>query len=339
MNFHILGNLRENAWGGGNQFQKALKKQLNNLGVYTDSIDTADVVLVNSHHFQGYLLKIFNLKRKNKDIIILHRIDGPISIVRGDDGQFAIDKVIMSFSNNFSDGVVYQSSWSRKQCMKQGIGRRGSQVTIHNAPDPSIFYADESYEEHSKKIKIITSSWSTNKRKGHDIYKFLDDNLDYSKYEVVFIGNTLVKFKNILHKKSMSSKSLAFELRKGDIFIHPSQMESCSNSLLEAMSCGLVPIMRNNTSHPEIVKYGGVLFDGNKDILKAIDKVAKNIALYRESLNPPLINDVANSYIDFAMQIRSQGSPGTWSLIKVWLGSIFMRQNEYFRTKFSSRKV
>ena len=140
MKFHILSNLHDGAWGGGNQFQKALKKYLNINDLYSDKIGLADVVLVNSHHWGDRFFEIFLIKKYNSNIIFLHRVDGPISTVRSDKKQIVVDKAIMRFNKAFADGTIYQSKWSRDKCIEQGMDDTKLQKVIHNAPDPSIFY-------------------------------------------------------------------------------------------------------------------------------------------------------------------------------------------------------
>jgi len=87
------------------------------------------------------------------------------------------------------------------------------------------------------KVKLIASSWSNNWRKGFDIYRFLDENLDFSKYEMTFVGNSPVKFKNIKQIPPVESRDLAELLRTHHIYITASQNDPCSNSLIEALSC------------------------------------------------------------------------------------------------------
>ena len=260
-----MSNLRDGAWGGGNQFQSALRKFLCGKNIYTEKISQADVILVNSHHWGGRLKELYTTKRNNPDVIILHRIDGPVSIVRNDSRQFVIDKCIMDFNTRIADGTVFQSEWSKTKCIEQGMDKEKISAVIYNAPDPSIFYPT-GYRVENKKFSLVAASWSTNERKGFDIYKYLDENLDFSRYEFTFVGNSPLAFRNIQHKPVMNSKELAAEYHRHDLFVHPSYMESCSNALIEAMHCGLVPVAMNNTSHPEIVKYDDLLFEGKKDI-------------------------------------------------------------------------
>ena len=339
MKFHILTDLKDFAWGGGNQFQKALKQYLISKNIYVEEICDADVVLANSHQWGSRLWEVFQLKRRNPDIIILHRLDGPVSVVRSNQSHLVVDKSIMSFNRRFVDGTVYQSKWSRSQCIEQGIDKKNKQVVIHNAPDPLIFYPPGKRRK-SKKTRLIGVSWSINERKGFDIYKYLDDYLDFSKYSFTFIGKSPIEFHNIKHKSTMVSEKLADELRKHDLFVHASYMESCSNSLIEAMNCGLVPVAMNNTSHPEIIQQPGLFFNGKKDILTVIEQVSGKINAFRESMRPPKIEDIGQDYVDFAVQIRKQKDylliKPSWSdLVTVWTNWQIMNQKPRWDILFS----
>ena len=98
-------------WGGGNQFLKALRRQLINRKIYAKKIDNAKIVIVNSHHFS---MNFFLFYLKNKNLKVIHRIDGPLYLTRGKKYKY-IDQLIHLFSKYFSHGVIFQSNWSKKK--------------------------------------------------------------------------------------------------------------------------------------------------------------------------------------------------------------------------------
>ena len=49
----------------------------------------------------------------------------------------------------------------------------------------------------NKKIKIVFASWSNNPTKGLSALKYLDENLDFWKYNLDVYGNFNINFKNI----------------------------------------------------------------------------------------------------------------------------------------------
>jgi len=299
MKIHILYNFQQRPWGGGNQFLKALKEEFINKRIYEEEIYKADVILINSHH---NLECCFRIKKKYPDKIVIYRLDGPVSLVRGRDE--GIDKTIMIFNKLFVDGIIFQSNWCKEQNKKYFEISSAYETIIHNAPDSKIFnkIGKKAFNP-EEKVKLIATSWSSNWRKGFDVYKFLDENLDFSKYEMTFVGNSPVKFKNIKWIKSVPSEKLAEILKQNDIYITASQKDPCSNSLIEALSCGLPAVVLNDGGHPELAQRGGELFIGKEDVIKKIDKVADNYFSYQSRIPKFLIEKVARDYYEFTKKI------------------------------------
>ena len=116
--------------------------------------------------------------------------------------------------------------------------------------------------------------------KGFNVYKFLDDTLDFGRYEMTFVGRSPIKFNRIQHVPPQPSEELAEVLRQHDIFVTASRNDPCSNALIEALHCGLPAVVRNDGGHPEIVGEAGELFEDERDVLDAIGKVAQNYEYY-----------------------------------------------------------
>jgi len=296
---HILFEFKNGPWGGGNQFLRSLRSQFIKMGVYEKYISKADVVLFNSHHCLEQVLK---LKRKYKNKILVHRVDGPIFKIRNKDLE--IDKIIYHFNNLFADGTIFQSNWSRQKNYSLGLKKNKFETTIINAPDNKIFNRRGKIKFSLKrKTRLIATSWSNNWRKGFRMYKYLDENLDFDKYEMTFIGNSPINFKNIKWIKPLPSEKIAKQLKRNDIFITASQKDPCSNSLIEALHCYLPAVALNDGGHPEIVKNGGEMFGGKEDILKEINRVAQNYEQYQKAINLPSMKETAKRYYQSAQRI------------------------------------
>lgn len=303
MKIHILFEFIDGPWGGGNQFLKALRNEFISLDAYTDDIRKADIILFNSYPFRHleYFDQIIDIKKHNKNILIFHRLDGPISIVRGND--FEIDETIFSFNELFSDGTIFQSSWIKTESEKLGLKINDNYTIIINAPDKSIFYKTNIELPKNEKIKLIATSWSGNIRKGFDVYEWLDNNLDFSKYTMTFVGNSPIEFKNIIHKQPLSSVDLATELKQHHIYISASKHEPCSNALIEAMHCGLPAIAYDNGGNPDIIGSGGELFFHNEEIPTKLEIIVKNYKKYQSKITLPDITRVALLYYNFMKRI------------------------------------
>ena len=304
---NIFYEFKEGAWGGGNQFLKALRNYFKDFGIYTESPADADVILVNSHHG---LDKVFIHKWRHPNQILIHRVDGPISDVRKRDK--IIDEQIIQF-NAIVDGTIFQSNWSKEKNYEIGMQKSPYETTIINAPDSTIFNSKNEMLVAKRKIKLIATSWSPNIRKGFDIYKFLDEHLDFDKYEMTFVGNSPIQFKNITWLKPVSSDELAKILKGHDIFITASRSDPCSNSLIEALHCGLPAVARNDGGHPEIVGKAGELFENKEEIVEAIEKVATNYEFYQFQINLPTLDEVGEKYYEFAQRIYDDYLDGNYS--------------------------
>ena len=154
-------------------------------------------------------------------------------------------------------------------------------------------------------MKLVATSWSNNWNKGFEIFQYLDKNLDHSRYKFTFVGNSPIAFKNVNWIKPVSSDKLARILQQNDIFITASQSDPCSNSLIEALSCGLPAVILNDGGHPELVKAGGETFVGKDDILKKIDKIANNYYQYSKQIPEYSIKNSGGSYLQFAQTINN----------------------------------
>jgi len=313
MKIHISYNFQKGPWGGGNQFLKALKEEFTKRGFYEEGIHDADIILFNSYPYgsEFYFNQILYLKQRYPDKIIVFRLDGPVSLIRGRDKE--IDEIISLFNNLFTDGIIFQSNWCKEKNKKYFGISSVYEIVIHNAPDNEIFnkIGKKTFNP-EEKVKLIATSWSSNWRKGFDIYKFLDENLDFSKYEMTFVGNSPIKFKNIKWIKPVDSKKLAGILKQNDIFITTSQQDPCSNSLIEALSCGLPAVALNDGGHPELVQRGGELFRGKEDIIEKINIVAKNYSYYQSKISDFSIKKVSKQYYDFAKKIYDDVKNGEY---------------------------
>ena len=322
MKVHIAFDLTDTPTGGGNQFLKALRAHMRSSDAYTEYFHDADVIIVNGHQLGPYLFPLFAAKRVRPDLVVLHRVDGPMETVRGRADNYILDEAIILFNRYFADGTIFQSKWSRDLCLARGMDVRKNQTTINNASDPSVFYASSNRIMSSDKIRIIATSWSNNWYKGFDVFQYLDQSLDFSKFQFTFIGNSPVNFRNIKHLAPLPSGELADELRSHDIFLQASHLEACSNSLIEAMNCGLFPVARNNSSHPEIVSGIGILYEGTEDVIAAlnmaVERCLKNSLGKNEKITMPRSG---RAYLDFAAGVLSSpvARPNVFETLFTWL--------------------
>ncbi len=304
--FSFLYTLRRAPYGGGNQFLRALKAVLTEMGQYSDMPGEADVILFNGHHDLEW---VSNVRAELTDKPFLHRVDGPMRLYN--DPSDKRDSRVIAANRLFADGTVFQSNWSLKENERLGWPMPLYQAVISNAPDPTIFYPAPTRRPLSgRRIRLIATSWSSNPKTGFDVYEALDRRLDFDQHEMVFIGNVPGAFKNIKHLPAMDSTELAGALRKSDLFITASRNDPCSNSLIEALNCGLPAIAANDGGHPEILRSGGELFDNPKEIPGLIDRIREGYPGYLEKLGTSTIKDIAEEYTAFAARLLEEQAAG-----------------------------
>jgi glycosyltransferase involved in cell wall biosynthesis len=314
---HIVTKTRDDAWGGANQFLKALKKEFVRKGLYSEEYNKAGILLFNSYQDLGSVLKL-KLKYPNK--IFVHRL-GPIFKLHRRSYWSLIDKLVIGIANNVADGVVLQSKWSKDQSIAVGFKELCPSSIIGNTADPGIFKNEVKIR--GGKIKLIAVSWSNNPKKGLDYYKYLDKNLDWNKYQMTFVGNCVANFKNIIKVDSLNSLGLSAMLNEHDIFISPAQDEAASNAIVEALSCGLPVVAIDSGSNREVVQNGGEFFCGQEELVKKIDLVAKNIEDYCNKISVKNINQIAEEYIIYfnGLVVRSTSKS---KLLYLYIKIIFL---------------
>ena len=286
--------MQSGGWGGGNQFLKALFNEFSKRKIISPAVDKADVVLFNGHQNRK---SVINLKKAFSQKIFAHRVDGLYKLYNhpSDSRQDEVFKL----NKNVADCTIFQTNWAKDEHVNFGLPIDKPHSVICNAPDKSIFNTDYSKSK-SSKIRLICTSWSANKNKGFSFYQFLDEKLDFDKYSFSYIGNDPgINFKNINKVGPLNSKDLSEQLKSHDIFITASRYECCSNSLLEALSCGLPVAGLDSGGTPEIISKGGELFTGEKDIIKCINKISANLDDYSSKIKIKSIADIAQEYISF----------------------------------------
>jgi len=280
-------------WGGGNQFLKALYNELNNDSLITESPEDADVIIFNAHQ---NIQEVFLLKQRFPKKLFVHRMDGLYKLYNNENDER--QDLSIAINESVADLTVFQTQWALNEYIKEGFNLNRSHSVIVNAPNSDIFKRPAS-KFYYKKTRLVCTSWSINKNKGFDYYKYLDDNLDFSKYIFTYIGNDPgIEFKNIRKVGPFDSHRLSKELVNHDIFITASKHECCSNSLLEAMSCGLPAIGLNSGGTPELINKGGELFDNQEDLKDKIDLVSKNLGSYSDSVKVKTIKEIKNEYLN-----------------------------------------
>ena len=280
--------------GGGHQFLRGFWKQAEAYGLRVENnriSRTTQACLFNSFNFKERRLSWM----RKKSVLYVHRVDGPIDVYRGYDG--GVDYGIHTFNKKYADKTIFQSHYSLEKHLERGLEFKNP-VVIQNAADPDIFH---SYEKKpfsvGRKTRLIATSWSDNINKGSPFYKWLDENLDWNRFEFTFVGNSPIKFKNIKIIPPVTSYRVAEILREHDIYITASKHESCSNSLIEALSCGLPAIFLVSGGNPEIVKQAGIGFETAYQIPDLLDMIVSDYDTFQKNISIPSLDEVSKAYL------------------------------------------
>ncbi len=303
---HIAFELVNRPTGGGNQFLKALKRYLQSNNFYQEDLSKANVVLFNSHQ---HISEIAKMKLKYPRKIFIQRIDGPMRLYN----KLSDKRDLIAYLANkyLADATIFQSEWSREQNYNLGLHENISETTISNTSDPSIFNRNGKVEfSTQRKIRLIATSWSRNFNRGFKIYKWLDEHLDYNKYQMVFIGNSPVAFNNIQHIHPLQSEELTKHLKECDIFITAAQKDPCSNALIEALHCGLPAVCLRDGGHPQIIGKGGETFTRGEEIPALLEKIIQNYHEYQANIAVPSIEEVGRQYYDFMTEVYNKVQSG-----------------------------
>lgn len=282
-------------YGGSNQFLLALRGELRRSGyrVVPNRITRrTSACLLNAFLFDERVLAHADRER----VRVVHRVDGPVGVYRGfDDGT---DRRIVELNERFAHATVLQSRYSLDATRALGIELRAPTV-IHNAVDPEIFHpaaGRRAVEE--RPLRLIATSWSDNPNKGADTLAWLDEHLDWSRYECTFVGRIGIPLRNIRIVPPLASRELAGALRAHDVYLAPSRNDPCSNALLEGLACGLPAVFLESGGHPELVGDGGLGYREPADIPALLERLQREYADRRAAISLPTLGDVARAYLE-----------------------------------------
>jgi hypothetical protein len=153
-----------------------------------------------------------------------------------------------------------------------------------------------------RKIRLISTSWSDNPRKGGPVYRWIEEHLDWDRFEYTFVGKSSEKFSRIRQIAPVHSRELGEILRGHDIYITASQNDPCSN----ALSCGLPALFLDSGGHKEIVGYGGLSFSNKEEALSRLDVLARDHQMFRQVISVPSISMIAEKYLALAYSMAKK---------------------------------
>ncbi len=307
MKIAIGFNVKNSAWGGGNQFAISLIKEAKAKGykittelkdkdidiiLFTDPRSFNEGVSFGSLDILMYLLFI------NKKAIVVHRLNEC-----DERKNTKYMNKFLKWSNYFSDHNIFIASWLRNLEIYQ---KDKSYDVILNGADKEIF---KSYRKNiwdsENKLKIVTHHWSGNLMKGFDIYKKIDEllmnNYFKGKINFTYIGNLPknFSFKKARHIKPLYGVNLAKELSKHHVYITASINEPAGMHHIEGALCGLPIIFRNSGALPEYCEEFGIGFY-DSFFIEAIEEMMNKYKSFKSKMEeyPYDSRNMTNQYFD-----------------------------------------
>lgn len=187
--------------------------------------------------------------------------------------------------------------WKRaKAVIANSQGLR--ELALESAPgqDIGIIYNGvDTYEFCPPKIKrrkrkiILISTGRLIERKGYQYLIPALKNLDEFELRLIGDGNFGEELRKLAKQNKVNVKFLGKKkhdelvkyLQDADVFVLPSKNEGMSNSILEAMACGLPIVTTNTGGSEELIKGNGFVVEREsiREIRKVLEKYLKNRGL------------------------------------------------------------
>jgi len=226
---------------------------------------------------------------------MVHRVDGPIGVYRGyDDGT---DQRIEEINHELAQATIVQSEYSLRRHRELGIELRDPRV-IRNTVDPELFNeAGRERYRGGRRLRLITTSWSDNPRKGAATIAWLEQRLDWSRYEFTFVGRTSRGFERVRTIDPVPSHELGDLLRAHDVFLAAGHDDPCSNALLEALACGLPAVYRLSGGNAELVGDAGLGFSADEEIPDLLERAAGEWDDLHARIDVEPLQEVAGRYL------------------------------------------
>ncbi|MCC6660613.1 MAG: glycosyltransferase family 4 protein [Phycisphaerales bacterium] len=286
-------------WGGGNQFMIALKEEAARQGVevaVNGDGAPADGHIVNSVQFD---MDRFRALVEPGSARVVHRIDGPISVLRGTPESLEQDRACFDFNRTYATATVIQS-WHTVRSLGDLGFEPVRPALILNATDHGVFHRPASPAPPrgaGGPIRVIASAWSPSPGKGAAVYEWMDANLDPARFEFTFVGNSPVRLRRARMVPPLPSADLAALLARHDAYVTASRNDPCSNALIEALACGLPALYYDSGGHAELAQFGGLPFRRPAEIPALLERLFRHRDLYRNLIRVESMRDVCARYL------------------------------------------
>jgi|TARA_B100000035_G_scaffold165226_1_gene140893 glycosyltransferase involved in cell wall biosynthesis len=285
MKIYINRQPVEGPWGGGNKTLGALCSKIIEKGhdlVYDlqPEIDLIFCYDPRPDNTGVWYQDFINYKANHPKTKILQRV--------GDVGTHSKPELTKLLRNiidiKTTDFFIFPSQWSKNYL---NYNQKNFKV-IENKP-LSTFYKKRRKSSIGNKIRVVTHHWSTNEKKGFDIYSELGSILQTKKIagkevELTYIGRYNKKFSSegwsLVDPIDVST--LSEVLPKHDVYLTASIEEAGANHVLESLACGLPVLYRTNGgSINEYCKNYGLEYNDTQSLLDNLEIMIKDYEIHK----------------------------------------------------------
>ncbi len=240
----------------------------------------------------------FDRAAAQRPIRVIHRVDGPMLPGCGTDAAGGTRPDALN--QRHAAATVFPSAWSFHRMKERGLAFVRPMI-IRTATDPALFHpANNRTPPVGRKMRLIAAASSGKTGDDRELCAWLDENLDWSRYDMTVIGPIDQSLRHIRPVPFPDAPRLGALLRSHDLYLAAGESAAGPGALLEALSCGLPALYRHPGGHAEPVGFAGLPFDGTDDILPQLDRLATNLESFRACIWLPSIDDIARQYIELA---------------------------------------
>jgi hypothetical protein len=309
------------AYGGANAFLRTLRREIVGRGVsIVADPAAADIALLNA--LTNEIDRDFVERVADRTPVVHrkvgYRVSGSPELRRVVDGTVWGDRLQLNFSP-FVAHTIFQSEYSRNVFENQGF--QGPATIIRNGVDDRIFNMTVGrgwrrrpqprplWDGHAP-LEVVISTWSMDRNKGFDDYVQIDEALPtLPRVRVTLVGRSPVRFRHIRVLRPRGPRGLAATLKRAHVILQLARHETCSNALLEGLSCGLPAIYLDSGSNAELAGPYGVAYDGDFD--EAVAAITPRYGQATEALRkqPFRIAPVADRYLALLETVAAGRQP------------------------------
>lgn len=214
----------------------------------------------------------------------------------------------------YVSGVICVSTKNKEESIRLGLTVDDKCVVLPNAIDNSVFYKKDKYECRAKlgiprDSFVVANVGTICHRKGQlriteAISRLKDKNI-YS----FFLGrkedmSITLDCPNIIHVGFVAHDLIPDYLNAADVYVFPSLAEGCSNSIVEAMSCGLPIISSDMPFNYDILDDKNAILVNPQDIDQISSAIA-DLKNNRQKLSAMAANSI-NKAEKLTLPVRAQ---------------------------------